>query len=137
MIFRAIGDVYEIAPPLQLGGVINRTLPPDEMLFFKVRGVNIKEKDTLEMEAELDRARFARDKALEKYNERIYSLVRSKVVEVCNFYVEGPEGPREVKDFDEVCRLAPPEVISWLISTIMSGEALTAAERKNYMRASG
>lgn len=132
MLFKSINDIHEIVPPVSRGTVNNRQLPREEQLYFKVRGVNISDKDNLDMQAALDRNRFTPEKALEEYHKRVCSLVKEKFVSLHNYFVEAPDGPREVTTFEEFCQVAPPELVQWLFSVVMSGEALSAAERKNF-----
>jgi hypothetical protein len=133
MIFKKIGDVYEIAPPINFGGVNNRSLPEEEMVYIRVQGVTITDKDDLDEKTSLDRNKFEFKKFLEETRKRTYALVSSKVLSVHNYFVETSDGQQEIKTFAELCEVAPPELIQWIISVIMSGEALSAAERKNFL----
>lgn len=132
MLFKNINDIFEIVPPVSCDGINNRQLPPAEQMYFKVYGVNIVDKDNLDIQSTLDRNRLTPEKAMEEYHKRLCGLVREKFVSLHNYFIETPDGLRAVTDFDEFRQIAPPELVQWLFSVIMSGEALSAAERKNF-----
>lgn len=131
MLFPNINSIHEIIPPITIGGVSNRDLPPEEQLYFRVRGISITDQDDLDQAAALDAARHDLKVRMDNQRRRLYDLVKKKVVEIVGYQVDGPDGPRPVTDFDEFVRVAPKELVTWLFAVINSGESLSAAARKN------
>lgn len=131
MRFRSINDIYEIAPPLFFDGVNNRSLPEEEMFYLCVKGISITEQELLDREAALDAQtrRFEPAKAMDEQRRRTYEKVKEKVVSIHNYFI----GDREVTDFDELVRDGQPELVRWLFTVLTSGEALSRAERKNFL----
>jgi hypothetical protein len=137
MLFKNINDIFEIAPPIMCGKVSNRQLPPEEMVYIETRGVTLSEKDADDIKNGLDFASMAQDKALENKLERIYKRAKEKFVALHNYKIPTADGgEREVTDFDDFRQVAGPELVSWYLGVIMSGESLSAAERKNFVRGS-
>lgn len=136
MLFPDITSIHDIVPPITIGGVSNRSLPPEEQLYFRVRGISITDQDELDQAAALDAARHDLKVRMDNQRRRLYDLVKKKVVEIVGYQIAGPDGPRSVTDFDEFIRVAPKELVTWLFTVINSGESLSAAERKNLSRGS-
>ena len=134
MILRDINDIYEIAPPITVGGVSNRSLPAEEMITYRVQGISCPDLDALELQDQIDAGKYDRSRCIEEQQKRRYALVKSKVQSIHNYRIRTADGgEREVTSFDEWYKVAPKEQRDWLFAVAHSGEALTAADRANFL----
>jgi hypothetical protein len=133
MLIPDINSIHEIAPPLFIGGVSNRTLPPEEMICFRCRGIRLDEKEGLDRQFALFATTHNPEERVKEKSRLDYDLARSKFVSLHNYFVPGPEGPRAVTEFDDFCRVAPSELVAWYFDVIQFGEKLSAAEQRNFL----
>lgn len=134
MLIPDINAIHEIAPPLFIGGVSNRQLPPEEMIYFRVRGVNMQDKEELDRQTALSATTMDPEKRVEERIRRGYDLARKKFVSLHHYRVPTADGgSREVTEFDDFCRVAPSELVAWFFDVIQWGEKLSAAERRNFL----
>ena len=133
MIFRPIGDLFEIVPPIIQGGIVNRQLPPEEQIYLVVEGITHTESDFLEKEALLDERRFAPAQRLDEQQKRLKDLVRNKVKSVHN--VKLPKGEL-VTDPEAFLGMLDRSMREWLYLALHSTNELTMAERKNFTQPS-
>jgi len=134
MIIPDINAIHEIAPPAFFGGKNNRQLPENEMLYFKTRGISMPDKEELDRSVSLLMSSKNPEERLKEKVTLDYKLARSKFVSLHNYNVSLPDGgSRPVADFDDFCRVAPPELVAWYFEVIQFGEKLSAAERRNFL----
>lgn len=129
MKFRRIDEVYEIVPPCEFGGVINRELPESEMFYLRVTGISLTEQDLLEKEQALDQSRYTPDKRIDEQQRRLRELIKSKVLSVHNYVI----GDREVTSPGELLELIGRDLRTWLFAILMDADALSRAERHNFL----
>lgn len=134
MIIPDINAIHEIVPPAFYGGVNNRQLPPDQMLYFRARGISMPDKEELDRQTSGLMTTKNPEERLKEKLQLDYALARKKFVSVHNYLVPLPDGgSRPVIDFDDFCRVAPPELVAWYMDVIQYGEKLSAAERRNFL----
>lgn len=63
----------------------------------------------------------------EAISRRTMALVKGKIKFIRGLKVDG----QEITDFDSFYKLAPPELVSWVMSAIYRTSILSGAERKN------
>lgn len=136
MLIPDINSIHQIVPNIFIAGISNRQLPPEEMIYIEARGINMAEKETLDREISLYASTHNSEERLKENLRLSYELARKKFVAIHNYYVPGPEGPRAVTDFDDFCRVAPPELVGWYFDVIQWGEKLSMAERSNFLQPS-
>jgi len=128
-----INSIHEVAPNLFIGGQSNRLLPAEEMIYFEVRGVRLAEKEAVDREFVVYAQTHNPEERVKERARLDYDLARKKFVKLHNYFVSAPEGPRAVTEFDDFCRVAPPELVAWFFDVILWGERLSAAERANFL----
>ena len=134
MLIRNINDIHEIAPPLFMGGVSNRQLPPEEIVYFGARGISMPDKQELDRQVSLLSHTLNPEERLKEKVKLDYDLARKKFVSLHNYQVPTPDGgSRDVTDFDDFCKVAPFELVAWFFDVIQWGEKLSAAERRNFL----
>lgn len=134
MLIPDINAIHEIAPPLFIGGVSNRQLPPEEMIYFRVRGISMPDKQELDRQVALLSTTLNPEERLKEKVKLDHGLARKKFVSLHNYRVPtGDGGSREVAEFDEFCTVAPAELVAWFFDVITWGEKLSAAERRNFL----
>jgi hypothetical protein len=128
-----INSIHEIVPNLFISGFSNRQLPESEKIYFETRGVSMPDKETLDREFGLFGATHNLEERAKEKVRLDYALARKKFVALHNYYIPTPNGPRAVTDFDDFCRVAPPELVAWYFDVIQWGEKLSMADRKNFL----
>lgn len=129
MKFRRIDDQYEIAPPCEFGGVVNRELPEEEMFYLTVSGINLTEQDLLEKEQALDMTRYTPERRIDEQQRRLKELVKSKIKSVHNYRI----GDHDVTSPAELLDVIGRDLRTWLFTVLLDADALTRAERKNFL----
>jgi hypothetical protein len=133
MLIPDIKSIHEVVPNIFIDGKSNRQLPPEEQIFFEARGINLAEKEQLDQAFSVFAPTHNPEERVKEKTRLDYDLARKKFVAVHNYYVPGPEGPRAVTEFDDFCRVAPPELVAWYFYVIQFGEQLSMAERRNFL----
>lgn len=133
MLFRAIGDTYEIVPPIIHGDVINRQLPPEDQLYLTVEGITLTEADMLEKEAALDERRFEPAKRIDEQQRRVKELVLKKIKGVHNCRLPGGKTVTAPAEFLDIIDRS---VRDWLYVVLNSTAELTRSERANFTQPS-
>lgn len=129
MNFRRIDDVYEIVPPCEFGGVVNRELPPEEQFYLTVTGITLAEQDLLEKEQALDLSRYTPDKRIDEQQRRLRETLIKKITGIHNYRI----GNREVTNPAELLEVMGRDLRTWLVAVLMDADALTRAERVNFL----
>ena len=123
MDFNSSDHVFDCIPPV-LG--ITKA-PEDEQVVIGLSIVKMPEVDldqTAEIKARLD---HTPDKSSEMVAEITLARIREKVHHIKNLTVGG----QAVTDFDTFYKVAPPELVRWVVKSVYSYYALSQAERKN------
>lgn len=119
--------VYATLPPF----MNNRQLPKEEQIVIGLNVVTLPEQDAFQRECMAIRSDYAMDKAQELIEEKSRAIVREKFEYIEGLEIEG----FDKLDFDTFYNEAPPELVSWVVRTVMSTTELSAAERKNFVPA--
>lgn len=131
MKFRSINAEYEIVPPVAFGEELNRELPGPEMFSLVVTGINAREQGELETAVLVDKqAGRPLEELRARQYEKIYALVKSKVVSIHNYSL--PEG--DIADFDQLVEHGSPKLVDYLFATLTSLEALSLAEKSRFIK---
>lgn len=77
-----------------------------------------------ELDVEVNASRGLAQEAIDK---RTKDLIRSRVKYIRNLKVGG----REITEFDDFYKSAPPELVRWVCQAVYSSVMLSAVERKN------
>lgn len=130
-----INSVFEISPPVFIGGISNRTLPREDMVYFRTRGIPMQDKEELDRQFSLLMTTKNPEERLKEKSVLDYALARKKFVSVENYWTSSTDGgQRQVTDFDDFCKVAPAELVSWYFDVIQYGEKLSAAEVRNFLQ---
>lgn len=134
MIIPDINAIHEIAPPAMFGGISNRSLPENEMLYFRTRGVSMADKQEFDRDSSMLGTTLDPKERMKERSQLEYARARKKLVSIHNYYVPVEGGaPRQVTDFDDFIRVAPPELVEWYLEIIQVGERLSAADRRLFL----
>jgi hypothetical protein len=99
------------------------------MVWFELQAISLPETDALDRAISSLYNDYSSDKAAEHEQGKRRELLKSKVHGIHNLTIKG--GP--VTDFDTFYRMAPREMVQWVIGAVNSTIALSQAERKNFM----
>jgi hypothetical protein len=99
------------------------------MVWFGVQAVSMPESDDLDRKIAQVYHDYARDKAAELEQGKRMELLRSKLKSINNLVLSGVK----ITDFDTFYRLAPREMVHWLLAAVNSTITLSEAEIKNFM----
>lgn len=121
MKFNGTNHIYKCVPPV-LGNDTAET-----PVIIGLRGVNTVDMDNIKAEYLEYSLNNTQVKAAELVTESTIKFVAGKVASIENLEIDG----KEITDFETFYKLAPQELVTWVMTAIHSTQILTSAELGN------